>query len=35
MELRAPRVNDKRVVDGQRQRFTSRILIFDVPRAHS
>lgn len=26
MELRTPRVNDKRVVDGKRQRFTSRIL---------
>src|SRR4051812_42957850 len=26
VELRAPRVNDKRVVDGERQRFTSRIL---------
>jgi transposase-like protein len=26
MELRAPRINDKRVVEGQRQRFTSRIL---------
>ena len=25
-EIRAPRVNDKRVVDGERQRFTSRIL---------
>jgi transposase-like protein len=25
-ELKAPRVNDKRVVDGERQRFTSRIL---------
>jgi transposase-like protein len=25
-KVRAPRVNDKRVVDGQRQRFTSRIL---------
>jgi transposase-like protein len=26
VELKAPRVNDKRVVDGERQRFTSRIL---------
>jgi len=26
MEVAAPRVNDKRVVDGERQRFTSRIL---------
>lgn len=26
MEVRAPRVNDKRVVDGERQKFTSRIL---------
>jgi transposase-like protein len=26
VEVRAPRVNDKRVVDGQRQRFRSRIL---------
>jgi putative transposase len=25
-EIRAPRVNDKRVIDGERQRFTSRIL---------
>ncbi len=25
-ELKAPRVNDKRVVDGKRQRFSSRIL---------
>jgi transposase-like protein len=26
IELRAPRVNDKRVVDGERQKFTSKIL---------
>lgn len=26
IEMRAPRVNDKRVVDGERQKFTSRIL---------
>jgi putative transposase len=26
MEIRAPRVNDKRIVEGKRQRFTSRIL---------
>jgi len=26
MEIRAPRVNDKRVVDGERQRFVSKIL---------
>ena len=25
-EMRAPRVNDKRVIDGERQRFISRIL---------
>ena len=26
MSIEAPRVNDKRIVDGERQRFTSKIL---------